>query len=162
MLMPALLVVILVSQAPAQARPDLSGAWTFDQAKTMAQPGPDGRFVLAAMLGDDFVAKQDADTLTLTINAGGQKVVAVYRFDGTETRNVSPGDIIVRSRTSWDDQKLVIHSTSEGMEKGRAITIETRRVIWLDRDGFLIIERTGSPASAVTPSRSVYRRTPRG
>lgn len=158
----ALLVVNLLSQAPAQARPDFSGAWTFDQAKTMAQPGPDGRFVLAAMLGDDFVAKQEADALTLTINAGGLKVTAVYRFDGTETRNVSPGDIIVKSRASWDGRKLVILSTSEGMEKGQVITIETRRVIWLDSDGFLIIERTGSPASAVTPSRSVYRRTSRG
>jgi hypothetical protein len=31
-------------------------------------------------------------------------------------------------------------------------------VIWIDKAGDLIIERSGTPATQVTPSRSVYRR----
>ncbi len=141
------------------ARPDFSGTWTFDQPKSMEKPGPDGRVVLAAMLGEEFIAKQDATMLTLTITSGGQTVTAVYHLAGRETRNISPGNIAVMSQTMWDGRKFVIRSTSAGTEKRRKVTIRTRRVIWLDPDGYLVIERTGTPASLVTPSRSVYRKS---
>ena len=42
-----------------QAPPDFSGRWEFDREKTM-QPGPDGRIVLAAMLGDEVVVQQSS------------------------------------------------------------------------------------------------------
>ena len=136
-------------------RPDFSGGWTFDRAKS-AQPW-NGRIVIAPILGDECVATQDAASLKLAITVGGQKVMAVYSFEG-ESRNMSPGDIPVTSRTSWDGDGLVIVSTSAAIVKGRDVTIETRRVMRLDGDGNLIIERTGTPASEVTPSRSVYTR----
>lgn len=139
-----------------QTRPDFSGTWRFDRAQS-AKPWQDGRIVLAPILGDECVATQDATSLRLAITVGGQKVMAVYNFDG-ESRNLSPGDIPVTSRTSWDGDKLVIVSTSTAIVKGQDVTIETRRVIRLDGDGTLIIERTGTPASEVTPSRSVYTR----
>jgi len=94
---------------PQQTRPDFSGKWTFDRAKS-AQPW-NGR-----------------------------------------------GDIPVTSRASWSGDTLVIVSTSASSAKGEDLTIETRRVVRLDADGNLIIERTGTPASEVTPSRSVYTR----
>jgi hypothetical protein len=153
-----LLALAIVCGAPAaQVRPDFSGTWTFDQAKTMP-PGPDGRVVLAAMLGDRFVALQNEESLTLRITFNGEMVVAVYDLTGAESENVSPGDIRVRSRASWQDRKLVIHSVSQGLDQGKPATIETNRTIWLDENGDLIVERTGTPAAVVTASRSVYRR----
>lgn len=140
---------------PPQTRPDFSGRWTFDRAKS-AQPW-NGRIVIAPILGDECVATQDATSLKLAITVGGQMVMAVYSFEG-ESRNMSPGDIPVISRTSWDGEGLVIVSTSAAIVKGQDVTIETRRVMRLDADGNLIIERTGTPASEVTPSRSVYTR----
>ena len=141
--------------AQAQTRPDFSGSWTFDRARS-AEPW-NGRIVIAAILGDQCDATQDATSLKLAITVGGQKVPAVYNFDG-ESRNLSPGDIPVTSRTSWDGPRLVIVSTSAAVVKGRNVTIETRRVMSLDGAGNLIIERTGTPASEVTSSRSVYTR----
>jgi hypothetical protein len=138
-----------------QPRPDFSGHWTFDRAKS-AKPW-NGRIVIAPILGDEFAATQTVTSLALAITAGGQKVTAIYNFVG-ESRNVSPGDIPVTSRTSWDGERLVIVSTSESDVKGQAVRIETRRVLWLDTDGNLVIERTGTPASEVIPSRSVYAR----
>jgi hypothetical protein len=138
-----------------QSRPDFSGNWTFDRARS-AQPW-NGRIVIAPILGDECVAVQNATSLTLAITASGQKVTAVYNFSA-ESRNLSPGDIPVTSRTSWDGDRLVIVSTSAAVVKGQDVTIETRRLLWLDKDGSLIIERTGTPASEVTPSRSVYTR----
>lgn len=152
-----LVAVLCVAGATLQARPDLSGTWTFDQQKTM-QPGPDGRIVLAAMLGDEFVALQKPSSLTLRIKFQGDIVVAVYDLTGGETENLSPGDIRVKSRASWQGERLVIDSSSEGLEDGKPVTIKTKRIIWIDKAGDLIIERSGEPASQVTPSRSVYRR----
>ena len=140
-------------------RVDLSGSWKFDGPKSMRVPGPDGRVVLAAMLGDQFVATQDRASLTLVITSAGQSFTARYKLDGSDSINVSPGEIRVTSRAAWDGKRLVIRSTSESAEQGVRMRVETRRVIWLDEAGDLIIERTGTPASAVTPSRSVYTKT---
>jgi hypothetical protein len=154
----ALALLCLMTAGPGvQARPDFSGTWTFDQQKTM-QPGPDGRIVLAAMLGDEFVALQNASSLTLRIKFQGDIIVAVYDLNGAESENVSPGDIRVTSRASWQREKLVIESISNGSEDGKPVTIKTKRAIWIDTSGDLIVERSGIPASLVTPSRSVYRR----
>jgi hypothetical protein len=158
--MPALLALLLCVATAAwqsQQTPDFSGTWVFDQQRTM-QPGPDGRVVLAAMLGDEFVALQNSTSLTLRIKFQGDLVVAVYDLTGAQSRNVSPGDIEVTSRASWDGDKLVIDSSSEGVEEGKPITIKTRRVLWIDKAGDLILERSGTPANVVTSSRSVYRK----
>ena len=155
-------ILALALVAAVQTPPDFSGRWEFDRDKTM-QPGPDGRIVLAAMLGDEVLVRQDAKTISFTIDAGGQQVKAVYRLDGTESRNMSPGppeqpEIPVTSRASWDGNRLVILSKSLAAENGVTVTIDTRRVLTIDASGYLVIERTGTPASLVTPSRSVYRR----
>ena len=158
----ALVVLCLASIAPQTERhPDFSGTWTFDRSKSM-KPGPDGRIVLATVLGDTFEAKQDASRLTLVITAGSLKVTATYNFEG-ESRNQSPSgtggpDLLVTSRVSWDGDALVILSRSTSVTNGRDVLVETKRVLRIDADGDLIVERTGTPASEVTPSRSVYRR----
>jgi hypothetical protein len=110
------------------------------------------------MLGEQFVALQTQKTLTLRITFNGDLVVAVYDLSGAASENVSPGDIRVTSRASWEGTKLVIDSTSEGTEQGRPVTVATRRTIWIDAQGDLIVERSGTLASVVTASRSVYRR----
>jgi hypothetical protein len=156
-------VLVFAAVALLQAAPDFSGRWEFDREKTM-QPGPDGRIVLAAMLGDEVVVRQTAKTISFAIDAGGQLVRASYNLDGSESRNMSPGppdqpEIPVTSTASWDGQRLVILSKSLATDKGVAVTVESRRVLWLDSGGNLIVERTGSPPALVTPSRSVYRRS---
>ena len=139
-------------------RPDFSGSWAFDAQKTMT-PDKDGRVVLAAMLGEEFTAIQTATSLTLRILNNGQLVVAVYDLTGRSSENVSPGDIVVTSRAKWDGDRLLISSTSTSDDKGKQVTVETTRALSIDSAGDLIIERTGTPKSLVTPSRSVYRRT---
>lgn len=139
-------------------RPDFSGSWAFDAQKTMT-PDKDGRVVLAAMLGEEFTAIQTATSLTLRILNNGQLVVAVYDLTGRSSENVSPGDIVVTSRAKWDGDRLLISSTSTSDDRGKPVTVETTRTLSLDSAGDLIIERTGTPKSLVTPSRSVYRRT---
>jgi hypothetical protein len=152
-----LLVCLTAGTSAGRQRPDFSGTWTFDQQKTL-KPGPDGRIVLAAMLGDEFVALHTATSLTLRIKVQGEIVVAVYDLTGKASRNISPGDIEVTSRASWDGDRLLIDTESDSTEDGKPVVIRTRRVLSIDEAGDLIIERSGTPASAVTPSRSVYRK----
>src|SRR6187402_1377349 len=109
------LALALTAAAPLQARPDLSGTWVFDQQKTM-QPGPDGKIVLAAMLGERVVVQQTDASITLRISFQGDIVVAVYDLTGAESKNVSPGDITVISRAAWKDGRLVIDSTSDSVD----------------------------------------------
>ena len=148
--------------APAKARPDFSGTWAFDQMKS-AQPGPDGKVMLAAMLGDEFIARQDSVTLAFTITAGSLRVEAAYKLDGSESRNTSPGAygqpaVDVISRASWEGDTLVIVSSSVSVLLGQHVPIQTRRVLRIDPGGNLIIERTGTPVSEVPPTRGVYRK----
>ena len=121
------------------------------------QPSADGKVVLAAMLGERVVIQQTASSITLRITFQGSIVVAVYDLTGAESKNVSPGDITVLSRASWKDDRLVVDSISESSEGGKPVTVKTSRDV--DRQaGDLIVERTGTPPSVVTPSRSVYTR----
>jgi len=151
------LLVLLLTPAAAQAPTDFAGTWTLDAEKTM-KPGPDGRIVMAPMLGERVVVSQDATSIKMRITVQGNVVAATYDLTGAESRNVSPGDITVISRASWKGDRLIIESTSESTDQGKPITVRTTRVLWIDKAGDLIVERTGTPASAVTPSRSVYRR----
>jgi hypothetical protein len=148
--------------ARAQDRPDFSGAWTADEAKS-TKTGADGVTRMALMLGSEFTARQDATTLTLQITAGSMHVTAVYSLDGSESRNTSPGNagepnVTVVSRASWEGGKLVIRSTSASQSGGKTVTIESVRTMFLDTDGALVIDRTGTPASEVPETRSVYKR----
>jgi hypothetical protein len=153
------LLVLWLAPIATQPPPDFSGTWTLDAEKTM-KPGPDGRVVMAPMLGERVVVVQNATSITMRISVQGSVVVAVYDLTGAESRNVSPGDITVMSRASWKGDRLIIESSSDSVDQGKPITIRTTRVLWIDTAGDLIVERTGTPASAVTPSRSVYRRAP--
>jgi hypothetical protein len=152
--------LLLAATTFAQGRPDFTGNWIFDEAKS-ANMDANGKVTLARMLGDRFQARQDAATLTLTITSGGLKVTAIYQLDGSESRNMSPDgagrpDVAVISRASWEGDKLVIRSTSTSEAGDKPLTIESVRTLWLDASGSLILDRTGTPASEVPPTRSVY------
>jgi hypothetical protein len=154
----SLLAGILVA---AQARPDLSGEWVL--AKERSTQTLQGARVTAVtgLLGETVSVRQDAKTLTLDISlaALGRPIRAVYNLDGTESRNMNPGapgqpDEPIFSRASWDGEKLVILTRGSALVDGKPL--ETRRVMWIDADGRLTIERTsvGQPTT-----RSVYERT---
>ena len=85
-------------------------------------------------------------------------LTAVYNQAATESRNLNPvgpglPDEPFFSKVSWDGSRFVIHT--RGTAQGNSPPLETKRVIWIDADGVLMIERTaeGQPAT-----RSVYSR----
>ena len=152
----ALLFTLAVAQTPA--RPDFSGAWELHNSS------PVQGAKRAAMLGEKFTAKQDPKTLTLAISAMGRMFDAVYNLDGSESRLVSPTgpglpDEVIISRATWEGDRLVIRTTSKEILNGKAVDMTTRRVMRIDANGLLVLERSGTPPELVESSVSVYRRT---
>jgi hypothetical protein len=115
------------------------------------------------MLGGNFTAKQDDKVLTLTIEAYGRTVVAAYNLDGSDSKLMSPmgpgqPDEAIVSHATWEGDRLVIKTTTIETADGKPVEMTTRRVMWIDSRGELLLERTGTPPSMVTPSTSAYRR----
>ena len=161
----ALLALRLAHPLHAQtpARPDFSGVWVYDDAKNTLTGGGRGGVVSARMLGDRVTIVQNAGAITMTIANGAQLITARYTLDGSESKNVSPAsgaqaEIAVTSRASWDGATLLIDSRSTSILRGQPVPVETRRVLAIDAGGFLVLDRTGTPAGVVVPTRSVYRK----
>lgn len=153
-------VVLTLAAAQVQpAKPDFSGNWVL--AEDRSSQTVRGSVVVAVMglLGEKFTATQNEKTLKLVITALGREVTAVYNLDGSESKNLNPqgpgiADEAIFSRVSWDANKLVIHTRGTTvLLNGKPI--ESRRVMWIDADGLLTIERTSEGAPT---TRSVYRR----
>jgi hypothetical protein len=153
-------VLAAVVSVGAQQRPDFSGNWvlaTDRSAQTMS-----GLVVMSVsgLLGDKFSAVQDAKTLSLaiTVAALSLDIKVVYNLDGSESKNMNPvgggqPDEPIFSRASWEGDKLVILTRGTALVNGKPI--ETKRVIWLDKDGLFTIDRI---ALGEQTRRSVYQR----
>jgi hypothetical protein len=155
----ALTLSIGALQSPqlAAARPDFSGEWTLD-----TRPVPGAKGAQAAMLGSSFVATQDAKVLTLKITANGRLFTAAYNLDGSASKIVSPTpgqpDEVIISHATWEGDRLVIKTVTTETQDGKPYQMETRRVMWIDSRGVLLLERSGTPVDVVPTSTSAYRR----
>jgi len=147
----------LQSPQPAVARPDFSGEWTLDN-----RPVPGAKGAQGAMLGSSFVATQDAKVLTLKITANGRLFTAAYNLDGSGSKIVSPTpgqpDEVIISHATWEGDRLVIKTVTTETQDGKPYQMETRRVMWIDSRGVLLLERSGTPVDVVPTSTSAYRR----
>jgi hypothetical protein len=146
------------SPQPAAARPDFSGEWTLD-----TRPVPGAKGGQGTMLGAGFVATQDAKVLTLRITANGRLFTAAYNLDGSDSKIVSPTspgqpDEVIISHATWEGDRLVIKTITTETQGGKPYQMETRRVMWIDSRGVLLLERSGTPVDVVPMSTSAYRR----
>ena len=160
----AVVMVALAASAFAQARPDFSGKWVMDPASAPAPPagggggGRGGGRGGGAGFGQEFEAKQDAANLTITRVQGDQTVVAVYKLDGSESKNMVAGRGGQQeqvSKAAWEGSKLSITTTLNF--GGNAI--EQKRLLSLE-GGNLVIEQTapGRDGGAPTTTKLVYKK----
>jgi hypothetical protein len=105
-----------------------------------------------------LVIKQDAETLTIEGATGQGTQTNTYKLDGSESVNSTQRGQI-KSKASWDGNKLVITSTGTVSMMGKWMTIETKEILWLDTDGTMVIETTRSAGGRSVDSRAVYRKT---
>jgi hypothetical protein len=134
--------LVLTLPLASQERPDFSGTWRLDDAKSdpvsAPKPRADGRpGPPPGSRPTMLVVVQTADTLT--IDETGPKGVRRFRFklDGTESTNWT-GPIQMKSRASWESDKLVF-STTNSVEYDN---FGSSREVYSLRDGSLVVEKT--------------------
>ncbi len=148
----------------AQAKPDFSGKWVMDPASAPAPPaggggvggggGRGGGRGGGAGFGQEFTAKQDATSLTITRMQGDQTVTATYKLDGSESKNTVAGRGGQQeqvSKASWDGAKLVIVTTTQFGEQRRTLSME----------GGNLVNETSQPGrdgGAPTTAKLVYKK----
>jgi hypothetical protein len=157
----AIAVLAISSVAFAQApKPDFSGMWTPEAAAAPATPpatppaGEGARGGGRGMAGP-MTVKQTADTLTIERTRGENKVVSVYKLDGTESENKMMGrggEVVTKSTVKWEGDKLVISTTQAGQDG----TPVTRAQTWSLEGGNLVIESPGRDGAV---NKTVYKKT---
>jgi hypothetical protein len=135
-------LVALPAAGWAQAKPDFSGSWTMDAAKSDPAPARGGGGAGAGGGGGargggggrgggipmQMTIKQTPATLTIESMAGqGGTQTLVYKLDGTESTNTM-GPAEAKSKAVWDGAKLTI-TTSQSFN-GNAV--ETKDVYSMD------------------------------
>jgi hypothetical protein len=154
----AAFIGLTLQQAPA--RPNFAGDWVLAQDRSSQTVKGAVVTSVSGLLGDRFTAVQDAKTLSLTlaVSALQREIRVAYNLDGSESKNLNPvgggqPDEPIFSRVTWDGDRLVIHTRGTTLVNGKPQ--ESKRVIWIDSEGLLTIERS---AEGQPTTRSVYRR----
>jgi len=157
------LFVVLPSAALAQGKPDLSGTWTFDEAKSDPAParaggggggGGRGGGRMGGAPATAMTIKQTAAQLSMdrTTAQGAQTVV--YKLDGSESTNtIGPGP--ATSKAMWDGNKLVITTTQTVQGRGGEITINSKE-IYSVQGNVLTIETTRTTPAGDQSRKLIY------
>ena len=176
----AALVLMFVTLAGAQAKPDFSGRWTTDPepAAAAAQPargaGAGGRGGpppdVGSGWGSTITITQAATSLTVEyafFTRGDMQppLKFVYALDGSESKNtvmMGRGLQVQTSRTTWAGDSLVITSTYSftDPQSGKPATAEVKRTLKLESPTSLSIETVygGVLGGPPTTTRTVYRK----
>lgn len=113
--------------AYAQAKPDFSGTWALDTAKSDQMGGPGGGRGGPA---GPMTIKQTETELTTETKRGENTITQTFKLDGSESVNAM-GQMQAKSTAKWDGSKLVIKTTRETPNG----TMETTSTYSLSADG---------------------------
>jgi hypothetical protein len=164
----AIVAVAFTASVFAQAKPNFAGKWVMDPASAPAPPpggapgggggGRGGGRGGGAGFGQEFTATQDGAALTITRMQGDQTVTAIYKLDGSESKNMVAGRGGQQeqvSKAAWEGNKLSI-TTTVNFGGGSA---EQKRVLSLE-GGDLVIEQTnpGREGGPPTTTKLVYKK----
>jgi hypothetical protein len=154
--------------ALAQAKPDLSGTWTFDEAKSDPAParaggggggggGGRGGGRMGGAPATAMTIKQTATELSMdrTTAQGAQTVV--YKLDGSESKNTI-GAGPATSKAMWDGNKLVVTTTQTVQGRGGEITINSKE-IYSVQGNVLTIETTRTTPAGDQTRKLIYTKS---
>ncbi len=138
------IALALPSFASAQAKPDFSGKWIQDMEKSdQPQGGGGGRGPAGPQ---QITITQTAADITFERTMGQNVVKTVYKLDGSESSNMMGRGGEVKSKTTWDGNKLVTKYQQTRGENTVDVT-ETRS---LEADGTLkVVTQSGQNTRTV-------------
>ena len=150
--------ILSVASVAFAQKTDFSGTWTPEAPAAApaagAGGGAGGGGGRGGMMGP-MVVKQDATTLTVERTQGENKIVSVYKLDGTESENKQMGrggEMVTKSTAKWDGAKLVISTTRTGQDGAPMTAAQT----WSMEGGNLVVETAGRDGAM---QKRVYKKT---
>lgn len=155
--MVAIVAVVLSPTGRAQSRPDFTGTWTLDSAKS--DPLPAGRGGPGA--GGGTITIKQTGREVLIVNEGRQgSQMLTYMLDGSESTNQIAGrggTVAAKSKARWDASSLVTETTRE--LNGLSIaTKEVRRL--LDAGNQMEVETTIETPQGELKRKTVFTKGP--
>jgi hypothetical protein len=148
--------VIIPFAARAQSKPDFSGTWTLDTAKS--DPAPQGRGG-GGMGAGSVTIKQTGTELAVTSEGRQGPQTMTYKLDGSESSNEvmgRGGAQTVKSKAKWDGATLVIDTTRDF----QGMSITTHEVRRLDNGGKeMIVETTAQTPQGEQKRKVVYTKS---
>jgi hypothetical protein len=137
----------------AQARPDFSGTWRLNQAKSsraVVGNNPDIPFPSQVE-----VKQSPTDIAVLNTSVRQQPVSAVYKLDGSKVNVQAPEGITETGEARLDGSKLVITSRRSFSSPAGDIVVEFKETWSLD-GGALTIEKTRTQSGESSTQKAVY------
>lgn len=151
--------ILSVASVAFAQKTDFSGSWAPEAPAAApaagAGGGAGGGGGRGGGMAGPMVIKQTADTLTIERTQGENKVVSVYKLDGTESENKMMGrggETVSKSTAKWDGAKLVISTTRVGQDGAPMTTAQTYSL----EGGNLAIESPGRDGAV---QKRIFKKT---
>jgi hypothetical protein len=156
LLLAATMAVILPFVAHAQGKPDFSGTWTLDTAKS--DPAPAGRGGGGGGAAT-LTIKQTGTELSIMSEGRQGPQTMTFKLDGSESTNQvmgRGGAAAVKSVAKWDGSSLVIETTREF----NGMSITSKEVRKLDNGGKeMQVETTAQTPNGEQKRKVVYTKS---
>ena len=144
----------------AQAKPDFSGTWTFDEAKSDPVParaggggggggGGRGGGRMGGAPATAMTIKQTPTELSMERTTAQGTQPAVYKLDGSENTNTT-GMGPATSKAAWDGSRLIITSTQTVQGRGGEITINSKEIYSVQGSTLTIETTRTTPMGEIT------------
>jgi hypothetical protein len=158
-------MLVLAVGLSAQDKPNFSGTWVLDEAKTAAarKPGPaTGAGGGVALPIGRIVITQTPASLTVEREALGKVIRYSFTIDGPESVNKS-GAVTMTTRTRWDGATLVTEGTQSQVTSQGYAAWKYRQTFATDTQGALVLETTFTAADGTqTVGIQVFKRASNG
>jgi hypothetical protein len=157
LLLATIVAVIFPFVGHAQSKPDFSGTWTLDTAKS--DPAPQGRGGGGGGGAATLTIKQTGTELSIMSEGRQGPQTLTYKLDGSESTNQMMGRggaTPAKSTAKWDGSSLVIETTRDF----NGMSITTKEVRTLDSGGKAMqVETTAQTPNGEQKRKVVYTKS---
>ena len=151
-------VALMLGVAPkalAQARPDFSGTWRFNQGKS--PPGIAGNTPNIPFPSQIVVTQTPTELQVASSSLRQQPISAVYKLDGSKVTVQAPPGISETGEARFDGATVVITSR-RSFSSPAGETVVDFKEIWSLSGNVLTIEKTRTESGEASTVKAVYDR----
>ena len=139
--------------ALAQARPDYSGTWRFNQAKS--SPNIAGNTPNVPFPSQIVVNQTASDFSVVSTSVRQQPVSAVYKLDGSKVTVQAPSGITETGEAKFDGASVVITSRRSFSSPAGDVVVDFKE-IWSLSGNALTIEKTRIESGESSTEKAVF------